>query len=358
MLSIKRKKNGDKAIASGFRTRANSIYKPYQKEDFKISRGKFEEFVNDPRYFYMDRVLGIKRPSMPGWSLNSLTDKLLKKEFDECREKQVPHRLMEENGLSHLVPYKHEMMDKWRDSLHHGLQLKYKDTNILLTGGVDDIWQDTRDQSLVIVDYKSQASKTPASAEEYFSSPYRESYKTQLDFYNYLMQETGMKVSKQGYFVIVNAVQKDGFHGCLNFDEVVIPYTCNTDWIPEKIDEMIEVLNSYEMPMESPFSENSAYENAIAKLIHNGKIEELEEINSALIEDSYVDTHINNDLMDDFEKMKEETLELAMENIKLKDQIKRIGPKLVEKKLNENSNVKREQPKGNFEEFFGGDNVK
>ena len=30
---------------------------------------------------------------------------LLKKEFDYCRERQIPHRLFIDNDLSHLVPY-------------------------------------------------------------------------------------------------------------------------------------------------------------------------------------------------------------------------------------------------------------
>ena len=34
---------------------------------------------------------------------------------------------------------------------------RYKDTGIILTGGVDDIWQDTITEQLIIVDYKSQA---------------------------------------------------------------------------------------------------------------------------------------------------------------------------------------------------------
>jgi hypothetical protein len=57
-------------------------------------------------------------PSTPGWTLNARTDQLLKKEFDECREKEIAHRVMEEHGLEHIVPFKHEEMDHWRDSAH------------------------------------------------------------------------------------------------------------------------------------------------------------------------------------------------------------------------------------------------
>ena len=86
---------------------------------------------------------GLVSPGTPGWTLNETTDLLLKKEFDECRAAQLPHRLFKENGLEHFVPFRHPDLDSWRDSLHHGLMARFKSTNIILTGGIDDIWQDT-----------------------------------------------------------------------------------------------------------------------------------------------------------------------------------------------------------------------
>lgn len=40
-------------------------------------------------------------------------------------------------GMGQLSPHP---MDKWRDLLRHGLMTRFVDTNIILTGGVDDIW--------------------------------------------------------------------------------------------------------------------------------------------------------------------------------------------------------------------------
>ena len=54
-------------------------------------------------------------------------------------------------------------MDK-RKSLHHGLKIKYN--NIILTGGVDDIWQDTNSKELIV--NKSQA-KLNLSKQSLFS---------------------------------------------------------------------------------------------------------------------------------------------------------------------------------------------
>ena len=93
MIDLERNSKKQLVESKGKRTRESSIYKPYQKEDFKISRGKFSDFLTCPRCFYLDRVRGLKPPGTPGWTLNETTDLLLKKEFDYCREKQIPHRL-------------------------------------------------------------------------------------------------------------------------------------------------------------------------------------------------------------------------------------------------------------------------
>jgi hypothetical protein len=91
MISLKRNSKLELVKAEGIRSRASSIYTPNQKDDFRISRSKFDNFLLCPRCFYLDRVKGLQDPGMPAWSLNSATDHLLKKEFDECREKGEPH---------------------------------------------------------------------------------------------------------------------------------------------------------------------------------------------------------------------------------------------------------------------------
>ena len=122
MISLKRNSKLELVEALGKRTRASSIYTPGQTEDFKVSRGRFSNFLTCPRCFYLDRVKGLAEPGMPGWTLNETTDLLLKKEFDECRQHQKPHRLFAQYGLDHIVPFDHPAMDDWRDSLRKGLK--------------------------------------------------------------------------------------------------------------------------------------------------------------------------------------------------------------------------------------------
>ena len=54
-----------------------------------------------------------------------------------------------------------------------------KYNNIILTGGVDDIWQDTNTKKLIVVDYKSKLVDIWLK-QSLLASPYL-SYKTQMD---------------------------------------------------------------------------------------------------------------------------------------------------------------------------------
>ena len=60
MIDLKRNSKKELVPATGKRVRASSIYKPRQTQDFKISRGKFSDFLTCPRCFYMERVMAIK----------------------------------------------------------------------------------------------------------------------------------------------------------------------------------------------------------------------------------------------------------------------------------------------------------
>ena len=260
MIDLKRNSKKELVPATGKRTRLSSIYSPNQIGDFKISRGKFSNFLTCRRCFYMDRVVGLEAPGTPGWTLNETTDLLLKKEFDVCRVTQTPHRLFWENGLEHFVPFEHQDMDKWRDSLHHGLMARFENTNIILTGGVDDIWQNTKNGKLVVTDYKSQANTKSLTPESYLSDVFKEGYKIQMDFYAYLLQQMGFEVERTAYFLVCNANRgADGFNGELKFQEVLIPYQWSSDWIPDRVMEMINLLNEKNAPEGHPSCKNCAY---------------------------------------------------------------------------------------------------
>ena len=283
MIDLKRNGKKETIRATGLRSRVSSCYSPNQKEDFKISRGKFTNFLTCKRCFYLDRVKGLDPPGTPGWTLNETTDLLLKKEFDYCRERQIPHRLFIENQLSNVVPFDHPEIDNWRDSLHKGLILRHKDSNIILTGGIDDIWQDNISKKLIVVDYKSQAKLGRVDKQDYLEDPYHEAYKIQMDFYAYLLFGMGFDVHRTSYFLVCNAKRDDQeFNKRMNFDEYLVPYNWNIDWIENKIDEMVSLMNNRQIPEKNLSCKNCAYSEQYAKLIFSECKENEVEIQGSL----------------------------------------------------------------------------
>ncbi|MEK7524143.1 MAG: hypothetical protein AAB588_03875, partial [Patescibacteria group bacterium] len=133
--------------------RTRNLYDAKSKEPFRLSRSKIDLFIKCPRCFYLDRRLGVGQPPGYPFSLNSAVDKLLKKEFDLHRAKGTPHPLMKAYGLN-AVPLAHEKIDEWRDSLRRGITYNFPKTNLLITGGVDDVWVTPKGE-LIIVDYKA-----------------------------------------------------------------------------------------------------------------------------------------------------------------------------------------------------------
>ena len=89
----------------------NWRYNP--EKTFKISRSKIELFFNCATCFYKDAKLGLRKPPMPGWAINSAVDDLLKKEMDFCRLQDRPHGIFKENGLN-IKPFQHEDIEKWQ----------------------------------------------------------------------------------------------------------------------------------------------------------------------------------------------------------------------------------------------------
>ena len=136
--------------------------------------------------------------------------------------------------------------------------IKFK--NIILTGGIDDVWQNIKTKELIIVDYKSQASTKPVETESYLNLTYHEGYKIQMDFYAYLLKRMNFAVSNVSYFLVCNADRKtDGFFGEMKFQEVLIPYQWNSDWVHGKVIEMIDLLNSNIAPDSNQSCKNCAY---------------------------------------------------------------------------------------------------
>ena len=223
--------------------RTRNLYDPKSKEPFKISRSKIDLFIKCPRCFYLDRKLGIAQPPGYPFSLNSAVDKLLKKEFDIHRAQHTPHPLMKAYKIN-AVPLAHEKINEWRDSLHNGITYHFPKTNLLLTGGVDDVWVTPKGE-LIIVDYKA----TSKEAEVTLDADWQDGYKRQMEIYQWLFRKNGFKVAKTGYFVYCNGItDKKAFDGKLEFDIKLIPYKGDDSWVEGTIKDLHKCLKSAKIP--------------------------------------------------------------------------------------------------------------
>lgn len=219
--------------------RKANIYDPKLSEPFRLSRSKIDLFIKCPKCFYLDRRLGVGQPPGFPFSLNSAVDKLLKKEFDIHRVAGTSHPLMKAYGLD-AIPFAHEKIDEWRDSLRRGITYHHKATNLLITGGVDDVWVDSTGE-LMIVDYKA----TSKEAEVTIDADWQIGYKRQMEVYQWLFRKNGFRVSSTGYFVYCNGkTDRKAFDAKLEFDIKVIPYAGNDSWVEGKILEIKKCLDS------------------------------------------------------------------------------------------------------------------
>ena len=245
--------------ATSFRVRKSSFYDKSSEAPFKISRSKLSNFLSCKRCFYLDRVEGLKEPSMPGWALNIAVDELLKKEFDQYRNNQKPHPMMIRHNLD-FVPFQHKDLDVWRNSLKGGISYLDEKTNLILHGGIDDVWFDLKEKKLIVVDYKAQSSNYPVSTQSYLNSQWHLSYKLQMDIYVHILRKMNFDVSDMSYFYVCNGEKTNNkFENKIDFKTTLVPYIVNTSWIENKLSEMKEVLNLDSPPDIVPTCEKCAY---------------------------------------------------------------------------------------------------
>ena len=242
-------------------------YQPGRVEPYELSRSKVEKFIQCPACFWLDRVKGVHFPSLPGFNLNTNTDKLLKLDFDRYRG-NGPHPVMAHNGLTNLRPYAHDDFEKWETSLHFALSPQHfntvhRETNICFGGGLDDVWQDINNEVLHIVDYKStaQLGKQPKPLDQTFlDGLWKEPYKRQMEMYQWVMRRKGFNVSDRGYFLYV-----DGQHlgqvgmidndeperGYMQFKTSIISYDGNDNWVEDALINIRSLLDTKSCPEHS-----------------------------------------------------------------------------------------------------------
>lgn len=252
------------------KSKRRNIYNPDSIAPFKISRTKIDLFIECPRCFYLDQRLGVKRPSIPGFTLNIAVDHLLKKEFDIHRVAKTTHPLMRSYGID-AVPFEHEKIDEWRNNFK-GVQCHHKPTNFIVYGAIDDVWINPN-RELIIVDYKATSKKDKPTLDGRWGGQ----YKRQMEVYQWLFKCNGFKVADTGYFVYVNG-RKDAkaFDSRLEFDVDIIPYKGSLAWIEKTLEDIKKTLESDEIPTKGELCEHCPYREDAGKILLEKHIEKKE----------------------------------------------------------------------------------
>ncbi len=241
--------------------RRGNLYNPESKIPFNISRSKIDLFWECPRCFYLDRRLGVSRPDMPGWALNSAVDTLLKNEFDLLRQAGQSHELMKKYNID-AIPFNHAELGTWRDDNHRyiGASVLHRPTNLNICGIVDDIWIDKKTDELYIVDYKATSTNSEISLED----EYKQGYKRQMEIYQWIFRQLGFKVSNRGYFLFANAGKnRPQFDAKLEFTTSIIPYDGNDAWVGSAIVELKKCLDAPKIPNPSPTCKYCGYRELV-----------------------------------------------------------------------------------------------
>jgi len=238
--------------------RIKNLYGANLKNPFKLSRSKIDLFLECPKCFYLDRKLGVGRPPGFPFSLNSAVDALLKQEFDIHRANGTKHPLIEKYGVD-AKPVSHKDLEKWRHNFT-GVQYLHEPTNFLIFGAIDDLWQNSKEE-FIVVDYKATAKNEDITE---LNKDWHKGYKRQMEIYQWLLRNNNYKVSDIGYFVYCNGKSdKKAFDAKLEFDVTLIPYKGNSSWVDKTILNIHECLNGDEIPVAGADCDYCSYVDAI-----------------------------------------------------------------------------------------------
>ncbi|MAD29288.1 MAG: hypothetical protein CMP00_06435 [Woeseiaceae bacterium] len=250
-------------------------FDPNNPNPYELSRSRVETFLRCKACFWLHQLRKVSPPEIPSFTINSTTDILLKRDADAVRGKSALP-IWKKAGLEHIIPFDHENLSNWTNSLHYGLNDSYfntvhKKTNIKFGGGLDDVFLNTQTDQIHIIDYKSQAQGT-RSPDKYevkpssLNDPWKIGYKRQMDMYVWVARQKGLNVSNIGYFVYVDAQHKhiegmlvdpDPSIAWMKFNASIIPYEADPSWVEPTLVEIKNFLmNQASIPNHTPKGDN------------------------------------------------------------------------------------------------------
>ena len=248
--------------------KTRNLFDPGSADPVRLSRSKIELFTMCPRCFYMDVRLGISRPSTPPYTLNSAVDNLLKNEFDLLRKSGEAHAIMKKYNID-AVPFQHKDLPRWRGEVKafEGAMAVDEKSNILVNGLVDDLWVNKKGE-LIIVDYKATSTTKEISLDD----EYKQSYKRQMEVYQWIFRKLGFPVSDTGYFIFANAMKNlPKFDGKLEFAMTILSHKGDASWVEKTLMNIRKTLTKNEIPAQAPNCEYCEYRKSSVETVTKWK---------------------------------------------------------------------------------------
>lgn len=162
---------------------------------FKLSSSSIELMIECPRCFWLEKHGVWKRPGGIFPSLPGGMDRILKRHFDNFRSKgRLPPELCERQECKNMklfgeTEFEKELLEIWRNN-RKGI-VWADDKGNILHGAVDNIL--VKDNRLIVLDYKTRGYPLKENTAE--------SYKNQLDIYNFLLRKKNYKTYEYSFLL-------------------------------------------------------------------------------------------------------------------------------------------------------------
>lgn len=206
----------------------------------QLSPNSLNLFLECPRCFWLEKRMKIRRPPPYPYALNIAVDLLLKKEFDEYREKGEPHPLIQASNIPAKLFSNQKLLNEWRNNFK-GIRYYDSDLDASLFGAVDDILE-FEGGKLAPLDYKTTGSNVPTIYDR---------FQFQMDTYTYLLERNGYSTPRKGCLAFYIVDKKSGFKDKLPFRKEVHLIDTDPSYVQGIFEDAVATLRKNMLPSAS-----------------------------------------------------------------------------------------------------------
>ena len=177
-------------------------------------------------------------------------------------DEYITHPLIKDYGVD-AIPAPHKELEKWRNAFS-GVQYLHEPTNFLIFGAIDDLWINSKGE-YIVVDYKATSKKGKITE---LNQEWQNSYKRQMEIYQWLLRKNNLRVSSTGYFVYCNGItEKKIFEKKLEFELTLIPYEGDDVWVNPTVRDAYSCLIGDQAPLASEDCDFCAYRDSVFSIL-------------------------------------------------------------------------------------------